>query len=158
MAAAGRQDALFPYAERLDVAPHTPAAGLPRASAEADPAFSEDPVERCRSAIGARVERLLATLAFRASAEGLRELRLSDEQQFVPSVSRELLDRLPINAPAATPILDRLLDELRQFTQGPGLTASWGRLVWRPVGLILELKPFERDLRPRSRARPVDPT
>ncbi len=153
-----RQDTLFPFAERLDVAPHTPAAGLLRATAGADPAFSEDAVERTRATIGARLERLLATLAWRAAAEGLGQLRLSDEQQFVPVVGHELLQRLPVAAEAAGTILARLFEELRQFARARSLDASWGRLTDRPEGLVLELEPFERDLLPRSRARPLDPT
>jgi hypothetical protein len=119
---------------------------------EADPARSPDPVERTRASIGVRVERLLATAAFRAAAQGERELRIADEQRFLPWMSKELLELLPINRQEATPLLDGLLAELRQFARDQGLTASWGKLTARPDGLVLELKPFERGTTPR-RAR-----
>ena len=157
-------------AERLDLAPHTPPAAFAPNNAVPGPAAvaaaaapsgelaaSSDAVERTQAAIGVRVERMLATLAFRAAAAGQSELRLSDRERFTPHVSQELLSRLPINLHAATPILDGLLAELRQLAQGSGLSADWGRLVERPEGLFLELKPFQRDTESRARARVLPP-
>jgi hypothetical protein len=76
----------------------------------------------------------------------------------VPAVGRELLERLPVEPRAAGAVLAHLFDELCRFAREQGLSASWGALVWRVEGLVLELRPFERDLRPRARARPVGPT
>ena len=92
---AGRESLPSP-AERLDVAPYTlpPGPSSYRAAeepavAEVDPARSADPVERARASIGIRVERLLATVAFRAAVQDEGELRISDEHQFLPWRSQE---------------------------------------------------------------------
>src|SRR2546421_551653 len=84
-------------------------------------------------------------LAPLAAAGGSRPLRLWAGRRFPPPVSQELLDRLPINVHAATPILDQLHAELSAFARAPGLTANWGRLTGRPDGLVLELAPFHRE-------------
>src|SRR5207244_864701 len=75
-------------AERLDVPPSGRA--------------GESAIERARESIGVRVERMLATLAFRAAALGQRELPISDGRRFTPLVSRELLSRIPVNLHEAT--------------------------------------------------------
>jgi hypothetical protein len=141
-----RIDVATPAAERLDVAPSS----LPDDT-------SAGAVDRARESIGVRVERMLATLAFRAAAQGQRELRISEDSRFTPLVSRELLHRIPVNIYEATSILDQLHQELQALADGPGLTANWGKLSHHPDGLVLELNPFQPEPVERTPARIIGP-
>lgn len=92
------------------------------------------------SAIGERVEGLLANLARRAAAASARDVvPLADNQRFLPAISVELIGRLGVDPYGAPEFLDELRRDLTAFAAAPRVR-SWGTLESPRGKLVLKVR------------------
>ena len=87
-----------------------------------------------------KLNRLIATLAERHASDGVRELLISDQHEFVAEFDSWVQSRLPL-PPKLFPAFSNLLfAEMRDFLINGGfIGASWGSVKYQPHGLVLSV-------------------
>lgn len=113
-------------------------------------------VDSKRADAGIRVERTLATLAFRAGRIGETQLRLSSDGHFAPDVATAMLTCLDVPVEVGEPILINLHRELLQSASRGAVHGGWGKLVTGDNDLWIDVAPAANPISsPRQRAKVI---
>jgi hypothetical protein len=119
------------------------------------PGPGEEKILYVRESIGVRVERALATVAFRYAHGGRSEVFISESGQFIPEVRAQLANALTLPPARAEKVLPPLHRELQEAAAAQLVSGAWGRLAGDVRGLKLLLSQVGRDPdsgdRPRAR-------
>lgn len=100
-------------------------------------------LERVRQSVGTRIDRMFATLAYRAAACGHRELLLSHGEKLTQPVREGLLRDLLLDPERAEPVLEQLHRELTEEARAGRFGGDWGCLAERDGSLVLAIVPEE---------------
>ncbi|MCG6553522.1 MAG: hypothetical protein L7F77_14460 [Candidatus Magnetominusculus sp. LBB02] len=87
-----------------------------------------------------KIEALLTSIARRISRTG-EIVKISQENKFAPNISRELIDRLGLDAFDTRPVLEQLYKELREFVSSISPERKWGKITYDNAEFKLNIKP-----------------
>lgn len=96
--------------------------------------------EEISETITLRLERMLATLAYRLIQEGKQSVEIASNGRFSPLLQYEILERILVQPDEYTIFFNLLLNEISDFLDfGGRFAGDWGRLVIKGESLNMEL-------------------